>query len=60
LSLDLIDIGSNLTHDSFAPDRDAVMTRALQAGVRRQIITGADLAASREAAALAAAQPSRL
>jgi TatD DNase family protein len=60
LSLDLIDIGSNLTHDSFAPDRDAVMTRALQAGVRRQIITGADLAASREAAALAAAHPSRL
>jgi TatD DNase family protein len=60
LSLDLIDIGSNLTHDSFAQDRDAVMTRALQAGVRRQIITGADLAASREAAALAAAHPSRL
>jgi TatD DNase family protein len=60
LSLDLIDIGSNLTHDSFAQDRDAVMTRAWQAGVRRQIITGADLAASREAATLAAAHPSRL
>lgn len=56
----MIDIGSNLTHDSFAQDRDAVMARALQAGVRRQIITGADLAASREAAALAAAHPSRL
>ena len=60
MSLDLIDIGSNLTHNSFAQDRDAVMTRALQAGVRRQIITGADLAASREGAALAAAHPSRL
>jgi TatD DNase family protein len=60
LSLDLVDIGSNLTHDSFAQDRDAVMERASQAGVRRQIITGADLAGSRAAAALAAADPARL
>jgi len=60
LSLDLIDIGSNLTHDSFKADRDAVMARALQAGVRRQIITGADLAGSAQAAALAADHPSRL
>ena len=44
MSLDLIDIGANLTHDSFAEDRDAVMTRALQAGVRRLVVTGADLA----------------
>ena len=60
MSLDLIDIGSNLTHDSFAQDRDAVMTRALQAGVRRQVVTGADLASSRQAAALAASHPARL
>jgi TatD DNase family protein len=60
LSLDLIDIGSNLTHDSFADDRDAVMARALQAGVRRQVVTGADLTSSRQAAALAAAHPSHL
>jgi TatD DNase family protein len=60
LSLDLIDIGSNLTHDSFAQDREAVMSRALQAGVRRQIVTGADLPGSRAAAALAAGHPSRL
>jgi TatD DNase family protein len=60
LSLDLIDIGSNLTHDSFDADRDAVMTRALQAGVRRQIVTGADLAGSHQAAALAADHPGRL
>jgi TatD DNase family protein len=60
LSVDLIDIGSNLTHDSFADDRDAVMARALQAGVRRQVVTGADLASSRQAAALAAGHPSRL
>ena len=60
LNLELIDIGSNLTHDSFAGDRDAVMARALAAGVRRQVVTGADLASSRQAAVLAAAQPSRL
>jgi TatD DNase family protein len=60
LDLDLIDIGSNLTHDSFTADRDAVMARALQAGVRRQIITGADLASSHQAAALAARHPARL
>ena len=60
MSLDLIDIGSNLTHDSFADDRDAVMARALQAGVRRQVVTGADLASSRQAAELAAGHPSRL
>jgi TatD DNase family protein len=60
LSLDLIDIGSNLTHESFADDRDAVMARALQAGVRGQIVTGADLASSRAAAALASSHRSRL
>lgn len=60
MGLDLIDIGSNLTHDSFAADRDAVMARALQAGVRRQIVTGADLASSHQAAALAARNVARL
>ena len=60
MSLDLIDIGSNLAHDSFAKDRDAVMARAAQAGVRRQVVTGADLASSRQAAALAALHPARL
>jgi TatD DNase family protein len=60
LSLDLIDIGSNLTHESFAADRDAVMARALQAGVRRQIITGADFSGSLQAATLAAQHPARL
>jgi TatD DNase family protein len=36
------------------------MDRAFQAGVTRQIVTGADLASSRAAAALAAAQPGAL
>lgn len=60
MSLDLIDIGSNLTHQSFTADRDAVMARAWNAGVHRQVITGADLAGSSEAAALAALHPQRL
>ena len=57
MNLTLIDIGSNLTHDSFAVDREAVMARAFEAGVRAQIVTGADLAGSTRAAALADAHP---
>jgi TatD DNase family protein len=57
MKISLIDIGSNLTHESFAADRDAVMARALAAGVDRQIVTGTDLASSREAALLAAGNP---
>ncbi len=60
MSPDLIDIGSNLAHASFANDRDAVMARAARAGVRRQVVTGADLDSSRQAAALAAQHPARL
>jgi TatD DNase family protein len=51
--MELVDIGANLTHSSFAADREAVMQRALAAGVTRMIVTGADLPSSREAAALA-------
>jgi len=57
LSDELIDIGANLTHDSFAGDRSEVIARAMQAGVTRQVVTGADLASSRAAAALAEAHP---
>jgi TatD DNase family protein len=60
MKISLIDIGSNLTHESFASDRDAVMSRALAAGVRRQIVTGTDLVSSLEAFGLAAASPSIL
>jgi TatD DNase family protein len=58
--MELIDIGSNLTHDSFADDRGEVMSRAWAAGVTRQVVTGADLVSSRAAADLAAAHPFRL
>jgi TatD DNase family protein len=60
LSGQLIDIGSNLTHDSFAADLPQVIRRATEAGVTRQIVTGSDLDSSRAAAALAAAHPSTL
>jgi TatD DNase family protein len=60
MKISLIDIGSNLTHDSFARDRDDVMARALAAGVGRQVVTGADMASSGQAAALAAAHPALL
>jgi len=58
--MELIDIGSNLTHESFTDDRGEVMSRAWAAGVTRQVVTGADLVSSRAAADLAAAHPSRL
>ena len=36
----LIDIGANLTHDSFDIDREAVIQRAQAAGVAQFIVTG--------------------
>jgi TatD DNase family protein len=60
LNPELVDIGANLTHESFAMDREAVLARAHAAGVTRLVVTGADLDGSRAAAALAAAEPGRL
>ena len=54
---DLIDIGANLTHESFAADRDAVLARAAAAGVGRMIVTGTSVASSAQAAALCATHP---
>ncbi len=53
----LVDIGLNLTHESFAADRAAVLARGRAAGVTRWIITGTSLAASEAAVALAAGLP---
>lgn len=50
---DLIDIGANLTHDSFDQDRAEVVRRAADAGVRRMIVTGASMASTRQAIELA-------
>src|ERR1700690_173987 len=55
-----IDIGANLTHESFESDRSAVIERAQHAGVVQIVITGATLASSLAAAALARAWPGRL
>ncbi len=55
--LDLIDIGANLTHDSFDRDRAEVLARAAAAGVRRAIVTGASVTGSVQALELAAEHP---
>ena len=39
--MDLIDIGCNLTHDSFDRDREQVINAAHQAGVTQMVVTGA-------------------
>lgn len=53
----LIDIGANLTHDSFDADRAEVMARAAAAGVGRFIVTGSDAAHSRKSLGLARMHP---
>ena len=50
----LVDIGVNLTHESYARDVEGTLLRARAAGVSRQILTGTSLDGSREAQALAA------
>jgi TatD DNase family protein len=56
----LIDIGANLTHDSFDHDRDAVLQRARDAGVVQMVVTGASREHSPRALALAQAHPGEL
>lgn len=58
--MELIDIGANLTHDSFDHDRDAVMQRARAAGVVQMVITGASREHSPQALELARAHPGTL
>jgi TatD DNase family protein len=53
----LIDIGANLTHDSFDDDLEEVIQRAIDAGVSRFIITGSSEKGSRDACALARERP---
>jgi TatD DNase family protein len=55
----LIDIGVNLLHGQFDPDRRAVVERARDAGVVHMVITGTDLPTSRAASEFAAAEPAR-
>ncbi len=56
----LIDIGVNLTHDSFDTDRAAVIARAIEVGVVQMIVTGANGPSTRQALGLAREHPGRL
>ncbi|MCJ7815812.1 MAG: TatD family hydrolase [Xanthomonadales bacterium] len=51
--MEIIDIGCNLTHDSFNSDRAQVMDRAREAGVVQMIVTGASEEGSKTALQLA-------
>lgn len=53
----MIDIGVNLTHESFQHDLDEVLDRARAHGVQRMVVTGASADESRQALALAQAHP---
>jgi len=53
----LIDIGANLTHDSFDHDRAAVIARAQVAGVAQMVVTGASREHSPKALELARQHP---
>jgi TatD DNase family protein len=57
--MQLIDIGANLTHESFDRDRDrdAVLARAREAGIVQMVITGASREHSPKALELAQAHP---
>ena len=58
--MELIDIGCNLTHDSFDIDRDEVIEAAIEAGVSRMVITGASANGSQAALRLAEQRPQTL
>ena len=58
--MDLVDIGINLSHRQFGSDRDAVIRRALDAGVRRMVVTGTSVEATRAAVTLARGRPGTL
>ncbi|WP_313253552.1 TatD family hydrolase [Stenotrophomonas sp.] len=55
--MQLIDIGANLTHDSFERDLDAVLERARAAGVVQMVVTGASREHSPQALELARRHP---
>lgn len=57
MSVQLIDIGANLTHESFRNDLPAVLDRAIQHGVDRIICTGSDLNDSQKALELSNTSP---
>ena len=57
MHFDLVDIGCNLTHDSFDRDRAEVIDAAIEAGVQRFIVTGASRDGSHQALDIARDRP---
>ncbi len=55
--MQFIDIGANLTHKSFDPDRPQAIERGIAAGVCKMIVTGSSAEYSAQAAGLAAEYP---
>jgi TatD DNase family protein len=58
--MELLDIGANLTHESFSHDLPDVLHRASSAGVHRLVVTGTSIAATEAALALHDQHPDRL
>ena len=58
--MELIDIGCNLTHDSFDDDRERVIERARDAGVKQFIVTGASTEGMQKAYELSQQRPGEL
>lgn len=58
--MQLVDIGANLTHESFEHDLDAVLERAASHDVVQMMVTGASLDGSVKALELARRHPGRL
>jgi TatD DNase family protein len=56
----LVDIGVNLADSVFSGDLDAILERARMHGIRRQLVTGTDLAQARAAVDLARRHPGEL
>ncbi|WP_420427326.1 TatD family hydrolase [Algiphilus sp.] len=56
----MIDIGANLTHESFAHDRDAVIARAAAAGLSHIVLTGSCAQSNHDALELARARTDML
>jgi TatD DNase family protein len=59
-NMDLIDIGANLTHESFRQDFDDVLARASAHGVGKMVVTGASREGSVHALEIARASGGRL
>jgi len=55
--MNLIDIGANLSHESFSHDLEAVITAAQEAGVSHIIVTGTDQQSNEAALQLAQTSP---